>query len=134
MPSSMMLEHIAAVDNNDSILDFESRVDMFSPAMASGDDAFSSLFQADSHDEAADLMMSTFHGSPGSDTPFRDRVSEARSIVLRRLKSIQQILPYRSLELVEELILETWRLQDTGKADKFWMDVTIENGWQFLLV
>ncbi|KAK5028291.1 hypothetical protein LTS07_006382 [Exophiala sideris] len=72
--------------------------------------------------------------NPWNETTTRDRVSEARSTVVKRLRSIQQILPYKSLELVEELILETWKLQDMGRPEEFWMDVMIENGWQFLLV
>ncbi|KAK4935514.1 hypothetical protein LTR10_023425 [Elasticomyces elasticus] len=134
MPSSFMGEHSAAAETSDAILDLGSRVSICSPAEVRCDDVFSTLFQADLSDEEAALTMNTFQCNPWNETTTRDRVSEARSTVVKRLRSIQQILPYKSLELVEELILETWKLQDMGRPEEFWMDVMIENGWQFLLV
>jgi hypothetical protein len=63
-----------------------------------------------------------------------DYVSSARTTVLKRLKSVREILPYKSLEMVEELVLETWRLSDQNEREAFWMDVMIEKDWSFLLV
>ena len=63
-----------------------------------------------------------------------DHVAEARTTILRRLQSIREILPYRSLEIVEEIVLTTWNMGDQEKSEVFWMDIMIEKGWRFLLV
>ncbi|KIW22623.1 uncharacterized protein PV07_10903 [Cladophialophora immunda] len=66
--------------------------------------------------------------SPGS------AITKARPTVLERLQAIHEILPYRSVELVQELVLKTWRTSDNDNPEVFWMDIMIENGWKFLMV
>lgn len=66
--------------------------------------------------------------------PAAEYISEARTTVLKRLRAIREILPYKSLDMVEELILKTWAQQGYEQGQVFWMDVMIENDWKFLLV
>jgi hypothetical protein len=54
--------------------------------------------------------------------------------ILRRLRSIREILPYRSIEIVEEIVLTTWKISGHKKSEVFWMDMMIEKGWRFLLI
>lgn len=63
-----------------------------------------------------------------------DCTAEARRTALKRLESIHEILPYRSLKLVQDLVLKTWEIGDNENPDVFWMDVMIDNEWRFLLV
>ena len=60
-------------------------------------------------------------------------ILEARRKVLRRLESIRNILPYKSLKQAEELVLETWKRSDEGLPD-FWMDIMLEKGWRFTMI
>jgi len=68
------------------------------------------------------------------DSSVADCVAKARRTVSERLQSIRTILPYRSLEIVQELVFKTWDIGDHETPEVFWMDVMIENGWRFLLV
>jgi hypothetical protein len=97
---------------------------------------------------AGELHMPQDHGEdyfwlPNLEPPFltidgaqhsltREHISEARNTVLQRLAAVKSILPYRSLDQVEELILEIWRKSDAGEQT-FWMDIMIQNGWKFLM-
>lgn len=82
------------------------------------------------HPDPASLVSEgVFH-----DTLESDHVSVARSIVVKRLQSVREILPYKSLEIVEKLVLTTWNLSDHEKYEVFWMDIMIEKGWRFLLI
>lgn len=61
-------------------------------------------------------------------------IIEARSVLLKRLHWVRDILPYKSIEKVEELVLETWRISDDDQRNVFWLDVMIDNDWRFLFV
>lgn len=61
-----------------------------------------------------------------------ETISQARNSLMQRLASVKSILPYRSLDQVEQLIVETWRKSDAGE-NVFWMDIMIRNGWKFLM-
>lgn len=130
-PSLAAAEYIFDADGSDSISDFDFYIRTYSPAEAAAgiDNVSSSLGDDHTGDGEANLDMSTFTPSPQCGRTAQDRISEARSSVLGRLKSIQEVLPYRSLQLVEDLVLQTW-----SSSDRFWLDVMIDNGWKFLLV
>lgn len=64
--------------------------------------------------------------------PNSGSIRTARSQLLGRLAAVRSILPYRSVEQVEDLILEIWKRSDAGE-DVFWMDVMIHNGWKFVM-
>ncbi|KAL2396634.1 hypothetical protein ABEF93_000132 [Exophiala dermatitidis] len=61
-------------------------------------------------------------------------IMKSRNAVLERLQAIRQVLPYRSIEIVEELVLKTWEAGDDGNPNVFWMDIMIDNDWKILLV
>ncbi|OCT54703.1 hypothetical protein CLCR_02805 [Cladophialophora carrionii] len=77
---------------------------------------------------------SFFDSSHLCDTSGVDGIYEARRTLLKRLQSIREILPYRLLELVQELVLKTWEAGDKDNPEVFWIDVMIENESKFLLV
>ena len=59
-------------------------------------------------------------------------ITHARSTVLARFAHIQAILPFKTIGRMRSLVLETWRLMDSG-SDIFWVDLLIRNNWQFLM-
>ncbi|KIW13789.1 hypothetical protein PV08_08981 [Exophiala spinifera] len=73
-------------------------------------------------------------GAFSGGTPEAASVEEARSTLLRRLESICELLPYRSTELVKDLVLTVWARTDREGPEVFWMDIMIEKGWDFLVV
>ena len=124
--------------HSDCFLDRNTIADVLSsPNRSSDDEIFNLLFRNQSFSEEVSNVEAETSSTTSllSEPSNQECILEARSTVLRRLKSIRQILPYRSLEIVEQMVLETWTLNDNSfTSDKFWIDVMIENGWKFLLV
>ncbi|EXJ63126.1 hypothetical protein A1O7_03571 [Cladophialophora yegresii CBS 114405] len=81
-----------------------------------------------------DCVRSVFHIGHLCETSGLDRIYEARRALLKRLQSIRDILPYRLLERVQELVLKTWDAGDNDNPEVFWIDVMIDNELKFLLV
>ncbi|KEF59643.1 uncharacterized protein A1O9_04489 [Exophiala aquamarina CBS 119918] len=87
------------------------------------------LYDFSGHETLRNVIDSSFGESSVSDC-----IAEARRTVCKRLQSIREILPYRSLEIVQELVFKTWDISDNDTPEVFWIDIMIENGWSFLLV
>ncbi|EXJ68496.1 uncharacterized protein A1O5_08289 [Cladophialophora psammophila CBS 110553] len=100
-----------------------------SPLTISSFDHFTVLHDLSGRDSPRSVTDTPFCHPSGS-----DRIAGARRTLLKRLQSIREILPYRSLEIVQELVLKTWDISDNDDPEVFWMDIMIENGWKFLLV
>ena len=60
-------------------------------------------------------------------------VLQARVAVLDRFERIQAILPFKTVRRMRSLVIETWRLMDSG-SPVFWADLLIKNKWQFLMI
>lgn len=100
-----------------------------SPLAISNFDKFAGLHDLSGHEPLRSIIDNSF-----SDSSVSDSIAGARRTVRERLQSIREILPYRSLEIVQELVLKTWNIGDNDTPEVFWMDVMIENGWSLLLV
>ncbi|KAH0830995.1 hypothetical protein FOPE_02092 [Fonsecaea pedrosoi] len=59
--------------------------------------------------------------------------TEARALVVTRFQRIQDILPFNTIWRMKLLVLETWRLMDQG-SDVFWVDLLVQNNWQFVMI
>ncbi|KIW40703.1 uncharacterized protein PV06_07880 [Exophiala oligosperma] len=110
-----------------------SLVDSGSPTADADDSTLSpTTSSAFDHFEGVHGLTKPRH-SPEDVTP-SSSITQARATVLKRLRAIREILPYKSIELVEELVLKTWQISDDENREVFWMDVMIDNGWKFLMV
>lgn len=57
---------------------------------------------------------------------------EARQFIQGRLEAFRYYLPPKPAQCRLDLVLEIWRNLDSGNNNVFWVDVVIENDWQFL--
>ncbi len=60
-------------------------------------------------------------------------VLQARGFIMARFEQIQGILPFQTIRRMRSLVIETWRLMDSG-SQIFWVDLLIQNEWQFLMI
>lgn len=91
----------------------------------------------DSPDTGTAHFSSTAFSSDLSTTPLDKAFAEAqqilaaRALVCTRMSAVRSILPYRSVEQVEELMWDVWWKSDNGKQT-FWMDIMICIGQRFV--
>ena len=80
------------------------------------------------------ITLSCEIGSFGID-PFLDserETEEARDFIRTRLEAFQYCLPPKPAEARVKLVLEIWRTIDATNSPKFWLDIVIEQEWQYL--
>jgi hypothetical protein len=85
-------------------------------------------------------MTEAFPSSPSnteaydsSEAGTRQAVLQARAVVIARFERIQAILPFNTIRRMRSLVLETWRLMDSG-FHVSWVDLLIRNKWEFLMI
>ncbi|KIW74032.1 hypothetical protein PV04_02100 [Phialophora macrospora] len=83
--------------------------------------------------DASPYPSSNTESCDSSKISTRQAVLNARAVVIARFERIQAILPFGTIRRMRSLVLETWRLMDSG-FDVSWVDLLIMNKWEFLMI